>query len=61
MSWLFIFDSFDTVDTTTGWALEMMIHPDSKITWQIYEAKLDKNGIPKNMGLIHPLASIQKN
>lgn len=50
----FVFDSFDTVDTTTGWVLEMTIHPDLKITWQIHEAKLDKNGIPKNRGLIHP-------
>jgi poly-gamma-glutamate synthesis protein (capsule biosynthesis protein) len=56
----FVFDSFDTVDTTTGWALEMMITSDSKITWQIYEAKLDKNGVPKNVGLIHPPISVSK-
>lgn len=56
----FIFDGFDTVDTTTGWALEMIIAPDFKISWQIYEAKLDKNGIPKNMGLIHPPVSTLK-
>jgi|CryBogDrversion2_7_1035282.scaffolds.fasta_scaffold10202_2 poly-gamma-glutamate capsule biosynthesis protein CapA/YwtB (metallophosphatase superfamily) len=48
----FIFDGFDTVDTTTGWALEIMINPDSKITWQINEAKLSKNGIPGNYGVI---------
>lgn len=48
----FIFDGFDTVDTTTGWALEIMINPDSKITWQIHEAKLSKNGIPGNYGVI---------
>jgi poly-gamma-glutamate synthesis protein (capsule biosynthesis protein) len=48
----FVFDSFDTVDTTTGWALEMTINQDNKMTWQIYEAKLDKNGIPKNNGVI---------
>jgi poly-gamma-glutamate synthesis protein (capsule biosynthesis protein) len=48
----FVFDSFDTVNTTTGWALELTINPDNKITWQIYEAKLDKNGIPKNKGVI---------
>ena len=48
----FVFDSFDTVDTTTGWAVEMRIDPNSKITWQIYEAKIDKNGIPKNNGVI---------
>ena len=56
----FVFDSFDTVDTTTGWALEMTINPDSNITWQIYEAKLDKNGVPKNVGLIHPPISVSK-
>jgi poly-gamma-glutamate capsule biosynthesis protein CapA/YwtB (metallophosphatase superfamily) len=56
----FVFDSFNTVDTTTGWALEMMIAPDLKISWKIYEAKLDKNGIPKNMGLINPPVSSQK-
>lgn len=56
----FVFDSFDTVDTTTGWALQLMIDPSSKITWQIFEAKLDKNGIPKNMGLIHPPVSTLK-
>lgn len=56
----FIFDGFDTSDTTTGWVLEMNINLDSKITWQIYEAKLDKNGIPKNMGLIHPPVSTVK-
>ena len=56
----FVFDSFNTVDTTTGWALEMTIDPSSKITWQIYEARLDKNGIPKNMGLIHPPVSTLK-
>ncbi len=46
----FVFDGFDTVDTMTGWALEMLIDQDAKITWQIYEAKLDKNGIPKIWG-----------
>lgn len=48
----FVFDSFDTVDTTTGWVLDLIVNEDSKISWQIYEAKLDKNGIPKNAGLI---------
>jgi poly-gamma-glutamate synthesis protein (capsule biosynthesis protein) len=56
----FVFDSFDTLDTTTGWALQLMIDPSAKITWQIYEARLDKNGIPKNMGLIHPPVSALK-
>lgn len=58
----FVFDSFDTVDTTTGWALELTINQDSKIIWQIYEVKLDKNGIPINMGLIHPpVSSLKEN
>lgn len=48
----FVFDGFDTVDTTTGWVLETNIRPDSSIGWQIYEANLDKNGIPRNGGLI---------
>jgi poly-gamma-glutamate synthesis protein (capsule biosynthesis protein) len=56
----FVFDGFDTLDTITGWVLEMSINPDSKITWQIHEAKLDKNGIPKNMGLIYPPISALK-
>jgi poly-gamma-glutamate synthesis protein (capsule biosynthesis protein) len=48
----FVFNGFDTVDTTTGWALELTIHQDSQLTWQIYEAKLDENGVPKNNGVI---------
>lgn len=48
----FVFDSFNTLDTTTGWVLELTIDQDSEITWKIYEAKLDKNGIPKNVGPI---------
>jgi poly-gamma-glutamate capsule biosynthesis protein CapA/YwtB (metallophosphatase superfamily) len=48
----FVFDGFDTLDTTTGWVLEMIIKQGNKITWQIFEARLDKNGIPKNRGVI---------
>lgn len=48
----FVFDGFDTDDTNTGWAVEMTIEPDSNISWKIFEAKLDKNGIPKNNGQI---------
>ena len=48
----FIFDSFNTLDTTTGWALQMIIKQDNQIAWQIFEARLDKNGIPKNKGVI---------
>lgn len=47
----FVFDSFETEDTNTGWAVEMTIESDSKISWKIYEAKLDGNGIPRNNGL----------
>jgi hypothetical protein len=39
----------------------MMIDPSSKITRQIYEAKLDKNGIPKNMGLIPLVLTLKQN
>jgi poly-gamma-glutamate synthesis protein (capsule biosynthesis protein) len=48
----FVFNGFDTLDTTTGWALELNIQQDSTLTWQIYEAKLDENGIPKNNGIV---------
>ena len=48
----FVFDSFDTDDTNTGWAVEMTIEPDSNISWKIFEAKLDENGIPRNNGQI---------
>lgn len=48
----FVFDSFDTDDTNTGWAVEMTIDADSTISWKIFEAKLDGNGIPRNNGLI---------
>ena len=48
----FVFDSFNTLDTTTGWVLQMTIQQDNQIAWQIFEARLDKNGIPKNKGVI---------
>lgn len=48
----FVFDSFDTEDTNTGWAVEMTIQPDTTISWKIFEAKLDGNGIPRNNGQI---------
>lgn len=48
----FVFDSFDTEETNTGWAVEMTIQADSTISWNIYEAKLDGNGIPRNNGQI---------
>lgn len=48
----FVFDGFNTVDTTTGWVLEANIRSDSSMGWQIYAAKLNKSGIPRNDGLI---------
>ena len=48
----FVFDSFETEDTNTGWAVKMTIQPDSTISWNIFEAKLDSNGIPRNNGQI---------
>ncbi len=54
----FVFDGFDTEDTNTGWAVEMTIAPDSSVSWQVFEAKLDGNGIPRNNGLkLKPPAS----
>ena len=50
----FVFDGFDTVDTTTGWVIELSIRPDLQIAWKVHEAKLDQNGIPKNNGVIYP-------
>lgn len=48
----FFFDGFDTEDNNTGWAVEMTIQADSTISWKIFEAKLDDNGIPRNNGQI---------
>jgi len=48
----FVFNGFDTLDTNTGWVLQMTIKQDNKIAWEIFEARLDKNGIPKNKGLV---------
>lgn len=48
----FVFDSFDTDDTNTGWAVEMTIEPDANISWKVFEAKLDGQGIPRNNGQI---------
>jgi poly-gamma-glutamate synthesis protein (capsule biosynthesis protein) len=48
----FVFDGFKTIETNTGWVLEMQINQESEISWQIHKLKLDKNGIPKNIGII---------
>ena len=48
----FVFDSFETEDTNTGWAVEMTIDPDNRISWRVFEAKLDKQGIPRLNGLL---------
>lgn len=42
----FVFNGFHDEDTTTGWALELTVSADAKIEWQIYTAKLDRNGTP---------------
>ena len=48
----FVFDSFETEDTNTGWAVEMTIDPDNRISWRVFEAKLNKQGIPRLNGLL---------
>ena len=48
----FVFDSFETEDTNTGWAVEMIIDADNHISWKVYEAKLNKLGIPRFNGVI---------
>jgi len=48
----FVFDDFDTEENNTGWAVEMTIQLDATISWKIFEAKLDGNGIPQNNGQI---------
>ena len=50
----FVFDGFDTTDTTTGWVIELSIKPDLQINWKVHEAKIDQNGIPKNSGVVYP-------
>jgi len=42
----FLFNSFDTEATTTGWVLSARIGRDGVRTWRTYVAKLDKDGVP---------------
>lgn len=53
----FVFDSFETEDTNTGWAVEMLISADNHISWKVYEAKLNKLGIPRFNGMLDMVAS----
>lgn len=48
----FVFNGFDTVDTTTGWVLELELATGKPAKWRIFEARMDKWGIPKNKGLV---------
>ena len=48
----FVFNGFDTEESQTGWALELVFDSNKKITWTIHVAKLDKNGVPKYAGIL---------
>ena len=48
----FIFNGFEGIDATTGWALELDLNQNLSVKWQLHEAKLNNNGIPKNNGMI---------
>jgi poly-gamma-glutamate capsule biosynthesis protein CapA/YwtB (metallophosphatase superfamily) len=48
----FVFNGFDTVDTNTGWVLELELNARQAAKWRIFEARIDKWGIPKNRGQI---------
>jgi poly-gamma-glutamate synthesis protein (capsule biosynthesis protein) len=42
----FLFNSFDTEATTTGWVLSARIGRDGVRTWRTYVARLDGDGVP---------------
>jgi len=42
----FLFNSFDTEATTTGWVLSVRIGRDGVREWRTYVAKLDGDGVP---------------
>ena len=48
----FIFNGFEGIDATTGWALELDLNQNLSVKWQLHEAKLNSIGIPKNNGVI---------
>jgi poly-gamma-glutamate synthesis protein (capsule biosynthesis protein) len=42
----FLFNSFDTEATTTGWVLSATIGPEGVRSWRTYVARLDADGVP---------------
>lgn len=48
----FVFNGFDTTDTNTGWVLELELNSGKGAKWRIFEAHMDKWGVPKNKGLV---------
>lgn len=58
----FVFNGFDTEESQTGWALELVFDANKKATWTIHVAKLDKNGIPRYAGVLakHEIDKILK-
>jgi poly-gamma-glutamate synthesis protein (capsule biosynthesis protein) len=48
----FVFNGFEDLDTTTGWALELTISADKQINWKVHVARLDKNGSPQYAGVL---------
>ena len=45
----FVFDGFDSVETTTGWVLRMTLGPDGLVEWDTRLAHLDEKGTPHPM------------
>ncbi len=43
----FVFNGFNNTETTTGWALQLRISPESTFSWTIYPAKIDRDGVPR--------------
>ena len=43
----FVFNGFDDEDSNTGWLVRLDFGADSTIKFEIFVAKLDKNGIPR--------------
>ena len=42
----FLFNSFDTVATTTGWVLSATLGPEGVRQWRTHVARLDADGVP---------------
>jgi poly-gamma-glutamate synthesis protein (capsule biosynthesis protein) len=51
----FVFSGFHDEESQTGWALALSLNQQSTFNWTIYVAKIDKNGIPKNAGILSGL------